>query len=317
MLAPMIASTLLAIEGILASPTKRAPRNVEIALRRLRAEASAIPDMPTDGAASSSARWAINTNELRRRILSDDPRDFLRWEVIRRTMFVGSERYIRTELDELRNDHAWQQRWKPALREDRMGSPPGYPGYRLTSANMIHHAYHVMRFERATGSSIADLDCVFEFGGGYGGMCRLFHRLGFRGRYIILDLPIFSALQRFYLACLGPTDSSQQADAPDMDVHCVREAGAVAPLLQGSSRLFFATWSFSEVPKHVRNLSHDAIARCTHFMLAYQDRFEDLVNASMPADLAAVAPSSTHWQCEAMRHLPGSNYMIGCPAPRS
>lgn len=317
MLVRMIASTLLAIEGILASPWKRAPRNVEVALRRLRAEASAIPELPTEGAASSSAQWAVNTNELRRRILSEDPRDFLRWDVIRRTMFVGSERYICTELDELRNDRAWQLRWKPALREDRIGSPPGYSGYRLTSANMIHHAYHVMRFERATGAGIADLDCVFEFGGGYGGMCRLFHRLGFRGRYIILDLPIFSALQRFYLACVGPTSSRQGTDVTDMDVHCVSDAEAVAPLLQGSSRLFFATWSFSEVPKHVRGLSHDAISRCTHFMLAYQDRFEDLVNASMPVDLAAVAPPSTRWQGQAMRHLPGSNYMIGCPAPRA
>jgi hypothetical protein len=182
---------------------------------------------------------------------------------------------------------------------------------------MIHHAYHVMRFERATGSSIADLDSVFEFGGGYGGMCRLFHRLGFRGRYIILDLPLFSALQRFYLACLGPTGSTPSADGPELDAHCVSDADAVAPLLRGSSRLFFATWSFSEVPKPVRIMSHDAISRCTHFMLAYQDRFEDLVNASMPADLASVAPPSTCWHCEAMRHLPGSNYMIGRPASRS
>src|SRR5207244_11597755 len=50
---------------------------------------------------------------------------------------------------------------------------------------------------------VDDLACVLEFGGGYGSMCRLFHNLGFRGRYLIFDLPAFSALQRFFLRSIG------------------------------------------------------------------------------------------------------------------
>ena len=67
---------------------------------------------------------------------------------------------------------------------------------------MIHHAYHLAQFEEKTRTQVHEIDFVLEFGGGYGSMCRLFYNLGFRGRYVIFDLPSFSALQIYYLKTL-------------------------------------------------------------------------------------------------------------------
>lgn len=44
---------------------------------------------------------------------------------------------------------------------------------------------------------------VLEFGGGYGSLCRGFHRCGFKGKYMIFYFPHFSTLQRFFLGSAG------------------------------------------------------------------------------------------------------------------
>jgi hypothetical protein len=63
------------------------------------------------------------------------------------------------------------------------------------------------------GSCLHDADCIVEFGGGFGSMCRLIGALGFRGRYVIFDLPPVLALQRYYLGLHGiEADDSGRAD---------------------------------------------------------------------------------------------------------
>ena len=46
-------------------------------------------------------------------------------------------------------------------------------------------------------------DVIVEFGGGYGSMCRLVRKLGFKGRYVIFDLRPILALQKYYLGLHG------------------------------------------------------------------------------------------------------------------
>lgn len=46
------------------------------------------------------------------------------------------------------------------------------PGARFTSANRVHQAYHLYRFEQTTGLRIDDFGQIVEVGGGYGAMCR-------------------------------------------------------------------------------------------------------------------------------------------------
>jgi hypothetical protein len=90
-----------------------------------------------------------------------------------------------------------------------MFSPPMFS----TNAMAIAHALHLFRFHSRLGSYLHDADCIVEFGGGFGSMCRLIGALGFRGRYVIFDLPPVLALQRYYLGLHGiEADDSGRAD---------------------------------------------------------------------------------------------------------
>ncbi len=305
--ARMMRDLILAMEGLahaLFVPRSRA-RYSEI--DRLRREVAALGEFSCDDSASASA-WAANANELRNHVLNDDPNNFLQWYVIRRTMFVGSAPFIQTELEALRSDPDWRDRWRPAITENRFGKPSTLPWYRASSGNRVHHAYHIREFERSIGTSLTSLDCVFEFGGGFGGMAHLLRSLGFHGRHVILDLPMFSALQRFYLATVLPRE--------DREIYCVDQPSRAAELLMGNRRLMIATWSFSEVPIVVRESVARIVSQCNYFLIAFQERFEELDNTGIAASIARLAPSGTVWREWPINHLSGNRYLVGWPSTR-
>jgi hypothetical protein len=143
--------------------------------------------------------WLTNTDRLCQKILTSDPNDFLNWDMISRTMVVGNADFVRDELDFLKNLPDWKERWENALQESPVGHPTYYDDFPSSSGNLIHQAYHLAQFSKKTGMDISQARFIFEFGGGYGSLCRLVHRLNFKGRYVIYDLPPFSALQLFFL----------------------------------------------------------------------------------------------------------------------
>ena len=67
------------------------------ALTELEFKFNGLPVMEASKAKPSEAEWIGYTNRLRELVLHDNPREFLRWDVIRGTMFVSSARYIRKE----------------------------------------------------------------------------------------------------------------------------------------------------------------------------------------------------------------------------
>jgi len=142
--------------------------------------------------------WLWRRTDLRDKILHDNPKNFLTWPVVRGAMFVGNAPYIPAEAEEL------SQRYFPAINESLFGKPEQYNHLgHITSGNLIHQAYHLMQWEQRTKKRIESLDTILEFGGGYGIMALIARRLGFKGRYIIYDLPEFSALQEYYLSNVG------------------------------------------------------------------------------------------------------------------
>jgi hypothetical protein len=86
-----------------------------------------------------------------------------------------------------------------------------------------------MRWENATGRRVSELQTIVEIGAGYGALPMLMRRAGFRGRYLIIDLPAFALLQRFYLA---------QANV---------DAEWIAPGDKISADLVVGLWSLSEM----------------------------------------------------------------------
>jgi hypothetical protein len=215
-------------------------------------------------------------------------------------MFVPFARYVPVELAFLQQRSDWS-RWRSAIRERLAGFPFPYPLYPLSSANAIHHAYHLCRFEDHTGLRAHTFRTVCEFGGGYGSMCRITRSLGFSGQYLIFDLPEFSAIQQYYLGAVR---------ADGVTISDPGQLVSSAARCDGPS-LFIATWSLSESPANLRQQILDSVSRFDAFLIAFQDRFGEQDNkaffGSLPSELSEI-----HWETRPIAHLPGNAYLFGC-----
>jgi hypothetical protein len=272
-------------------------------------------DMPP-----SQAEWAGNMIRLRELVLNDNPRRFLRWDVVRASMFVTHPRYIQRELSFLRRQPIgtadWNSRWRQAIEESQQGHPLPYPFYPRSSGNLIHHAYHLAQFEQRMHVPVQDMECVIEFGGGYGSMCRLFHRLGFKGTYIIFDLPPFSALQKFFLKSVGISvqETHPLASRPN-GVICMSDFADLKVVLSEhvhkKNSMFISIWAISETPMHTRDSFLPLIAMVDFFLIAYAYCFGEMDNIRYFTGWQKRFENQVIWQNWEIEHLPGSSYLIG------
>ena len=114
-------------------------------------------------------------------------------------------------------------------------------------------------------------------------MCRLFHNLGFQGRYLIFDLPQFSALQTYYLKTLNlPVSSIDELMRSKTRVSCISDYETLKEIilnkLKIEKKLFIATWSLSETPISVRENIIPFIYDFENYLIAYQDKFGEVDN---------------------------------------
>ena len=265
------------------------------------------------GKAAVNDAWLSNIDKLCQRILATDPADFVQWDVISRTMVVGNADFVPGELAFLQGLPDWETRWKNVLKESLVGNPVLYDGFPGSSGNLIHQAYHLAHFEQKTGEKISDCSFVLEFGGGYGSMCRLVRSLGFKGRYVIFDLPPLSALQRYVLRMNGiPAEHSAEAAAKDPGtVICASGLEMLKQLLAGrpeaDKAAFIATWSLSESPVPLRREILPLLKGFRHFLVAYQGLFGEVDNDAFFKEWAASLPG-TAWHQWKIPHLPNQRY---------
>jgi hypothetical protein len=284
-------------------------------VERLRRDAQVLAETDSRPGMASADSWVEYSRQIRELVLNGDPTRFCRWGPIG-PMFVKDAGYVKNELRFLRSRPDWKPRWRDALEETEVGRPPRYPWYRRSSGNLIHHAYHLARFEQITGFAVQEADLVLEFGGGYGSMCRLAHRLGFRGRYVIFDLPIVGLIQRYFLESLGipvfdraPVSGDESgvallSDLKDLVLQFGRERG-------GGRSLFLATWSLSETPLSLRKELLALINGFDRYLIAYQESFEDINNLDYFEALKRSVPRPMEWWHEKITHLPGNAYLFG------
>lgn len=296
---------LRVIETPLAAPNAADLGRVE----QLRCEIRELSESSSTRPVGTS--WADHMSTLRGLILNDDPRKFLRWDVIRYTMFVENSVYGFRELLHLfRGD--WKGRWRQAIQESPTGHPAPFYLYPSSSGNLIHQAYHLRLFEDTTGIGIDGMGIVLEFGGGYGSMCRLVHRLGFKGQYIIFDLPEFSALQRFFLKGVGvPLRDGEQESAGTLTLSSITALQQSLSQSSSAPAAFIATWSLSETPLASRTAVLLAVSKFDVFLVAYQETFEGIDNLSFFAEWKAKLAADVEWHDLPIDHLPGNRYLFG------
>jgi hypothetical protein len=259
----------------------------------LREKIASLPPLP-----NLDDSWTKHRNSLRNDILTSDPRTFLSWECVQYTMFHQSRI---AELEELKRKSYWNN-WQNSLLENSAGTPRKYRYLKTSSGNLIHHAYSLAKLKDYTDIDFSKLKTIVEFGGGYGSMARLAHNLGFRGAYIIFDLPEFLALQEYFLGIIGIknviyTDTLEKL------------AEALRPS-DGNIDLLIATWSLSEAPLDLREKFSEKIASAKNFLISYQNSFEDIDNVAYFKKFADERKEIL-WKSDPINHLPGNNYLIG------
>jgi hypothetical protein len=284
----------------------------------LRNEIMSLPEIEASTDSEAEAIWLNNRKELRVQILTDDPLEFLTWDVVTGSMFVGNRLFVDRELDYLMKRHNWKTVWEPVIQEDPVGTPKRYNRDKRSSGNRIHTAYHLARFEAQTGLSVRESRLIIEFGGGYGSLCRLIHKLGFTGLYVIYDLPELVALQKFYLRslslpCIDENDTSNLT-GQHRGIFCTADINILRRMESHAAGgpLFIATWSLSETTSSFRQeiISIPMIRSARAYLIAYQKYFEGIDNDRFFDAWRAKKPG-LRWGHSEISHMPGNYYLFG------
>ena len=260
--------------------------------------------------------WDRLLKELGEHLRAGDPADFLHWPAVEQTMVIRRHRRVAAALDHLRARPDWRRRWRSAVRETTLGHPRPLPRCPWSSANLIFQAYHLCRFEEVTGRPLASMPLIVEFGGGYGRLCQLAHDLGFRGTYVIFDLPEVAVLQRFYLRHVGIAVSEARVETPwpasgVVTVVGVAELSALLRRRPRGEAAFVAVGSLSEAPLALRETLLAEVESFDAFLIFYAAQHDALDNRAYFARWRAALTEHDWHDVETSHFGKASAYLFG------
>jgi len=265
-----IKSKLNRIKLTLSEKLMTAPSDIESKrIYKLRSELKGL----ANNKALATDFWAKKREELYNVVAIKDPRNFTNWPVMY-PMFFNPDPL---ELKSLQNENNWDF-IKKLIIEDKIGNPVSYKDFPKSSGNLIHHTYSLVEYMKQSGNDPKTMNIIIEFGGGYGSFCRLLYKSGFRGTYIIYDLPEYSAFQDYFL-------SSLSMDLKIVRNEIINEPGTVClisdvKLIENSinADLFIALWSLSECPIELRENFYEQINKSSSLLIGFQEKFENIAN---------------------------------------
>jgi hypothetical protein len=256
---------------------------------------------------STNSEWQQNVDTIYDNCLTKDPRFFLSWPTIRKTMFLSSTSIVDKEMTSIKNAGLLSK-----TKEDHFGFPLPYISNPKSSPNLTHLLYHTLAYEKKTGIKIATMDFILEFGGGYGCLCKLLFQSGFKGTYVIFDLPLFSALQIYYLTKLGY--SVTNSITKKADIYCLSSVKDVASLIKkqpnAQKSMFIATWSLSESPLAIRNKFTPLLKQFKYMLVAYQKDFGTVDNIKYFLNFKKLTKAAKTKQYH-LHNIPNSYYLFG------
>lgn len=238
--------------------------------------------------------WGKHRRSLRNHVATSTTMDdFLRWSTVVATMFRGDCPEVRAEWEALAA--ADLERWTRATQDPGVGGAERLPYAPHTTGNLVHQAYHLYQWEKATGRRVDSLESIVEFGGGYGAMALVCKQLGvspgYRRRYTIYDLPEFSLLQRYYLDVCGV--ENVECTTIDMPFWAC---------------LYIACYSLSETP--LKERWHHLPADCGAYLIAAADSWDGVDNNEWARDFMRERPGVT-WANVYNDLFPGHWYLMG------
>ena len=197
-------------------------------------------------------------------------KNFLRKNFIQKMFFLQNRLFIYQELRDLKKSKKWDF-YKNLLIEDHVGNPIRFFLYLKSSGNKINHVYHLYIIEKILKINLKnDVNKIFEFGGGYGCMARIFSKINKRIRYTCFDTFYVNLLQYYYLK------------HNSLDVGFSKKnkffLNSKFKNLNNNYDLFLANWSLSEAPINLRNKFYYKIYKSKYILISFQEKFENIDN---------------------------------------
>ncbi len=235
---------------------------------------------------------------------------FLNDGTIMLTMFGGSsfdeeiayleKNYKKSELSRL-------------LQEDYVGNPLIVSNKYITSFNSVRQLYLLSFYFNKLHISPDSISTIVEWGGGYGNMAKLLHRMSSRRlTYIMTDTPLFCCIQWLYLSTIYGSKQVHLVTSPRERIKKGRITIIPIGLLdsytnQIKADLFISTWGLSESSK----FSQDFVAKRKWFgarriFLGYQKSSKNLPTAEYVGELAAESGA----KIETLSILPNNSLAI-------
>lgn len=221
--------------------------------------------------------WDYWRHDLWSKAQTVAPEGFYRWPCVYHTMLVDHWAGIVQK-------HEYPYVWEHLSVNERIAAIDIRKDSSLL-LNDIHQLYHVLRWQETTGNRIADMRSICEFGGGYGAMALVCHRLGFKGDYYIYDLPEFCLLQQWYLE-QNNIKVKHSSEIVQIDVD-----------------LLIACYSMSETDYAERDEFFDKV-KASNYLLLYSNWFEKFDNI----DYFQQLKFGNHWQHSHIEHLPPESW---------
>lgn len=276
---------------------------------KLRNKVTSLP--PIDSSPKNNEthnKWVSRQKIIRDNILNRDPRNFLYWPEITATMYTEAP-FL--ELEYLKKTSSWDT-WGNALNESGVGNPKRYKKLPQAGGNIIHHAYHLSQLTEHFRLDLKKIACIFEFGGGYGSMARLCYQLGFRGTYIIFDLPEFTALQEYFLSSINiPLKISDSVSTGENSVIITSDINQLGKILESTHiDITVATWSVSECPIAMRDQFINLAKNSDYYLIGYQNIFGEINNLEYFKSFRQKL-SEYEWTDYEIKHLKGNWYLLG------
>ena len=209
--------------------------------------------------------------KIRNILVKKELTNFLKIGFLQKIFFVHNRLFIFFELLELKKKN-WKF-YKPLLKESPVGNPVRYFLYPDSSGNTINHIYHLSVLEDCFGNKLKSINSVFEFGGGYGCMARIFYYLNKKIRYTIFDTPIINLLQYYYLRSLN-----LNVGYKNNQFRLINKHKDLKFRKNKKNSLFIANWSLSEVPLAFRKKFISTIKYHQFFLISFQASFEKINN---------------------------------------
>ncbi len=197
--------------------------------------------------------------------------NFLRKNFIQKMFFVHNRLFILKELLELKKDKNWIL-YKKLIEEDNVGNPVRYFLYPKSSGNRINHVYHLSVLTKEFNINLKKLNNVFEFGGGYGCMARIFSKINKRTVFTCFDTSIVNLLQYYYLK----QNNLDVGFSKKNKFHLISNIKKINT--RYSNSLFIANWSLSETPINFRKKFIKSIKNSKLILISFQENFENINN---------------------------------------